>query len=132
MELTASYGDDPSTIQRLAVATEQPALGVRAVRVGGEVDMATAGQFAACLAAGLEDGAAHLIVDLSGVGFLSSAGIVVLIELADRSAAEGVSLHLTGLEPGGAVHRVLAISGVLPLFNVAETVADVLRGLPPE
>ena len=63
------------------------------IAVAGEVDMATAPQLADCL---LDHADTDVMVDLSQVGFLDSAGLNVLVQAYKRLRNEGNRLRTTG------------------------------------
>lgn len=72
----------------LSLESFRRADGGRLLRVAGEVDRSNSAELAAAVSAGVEAGpeggadraAGPLIVDLSGVGYLDSAGLSVLFE----------------------------------------------------
>jgi anti-sigma B factor antagonist len=80
--------------------------------VSGEVDAATTERFRAAL---VEVQGLRVVVDLSGVTFLDSAGISALIAARHRLPSGG-ELRVIGLRPN--VRRVLEITGLLDFFNV--------------
>jgi anti-anti-sigma factor len=58
-----------------------------------------------------------VVVDLSGLSFIDSSGIGILIQ-ASRAFANGSRMHVV-IEPGSHVERVFRIAGVgeaVPLF----------------
>lgn len=79
--------------------------GERIVTVTGQVDVAAAAEFR-CLLDDAAAGRTQLIADLTGLGFLDSAGIRVLFELAAR-----LDLHLI-VNPSSVVATTLDISGM--------------------
>lgn len=81
--------------------------GVCVVHVGGDVDLATAGQLRDALVSSAAGG--HpMVVDLSGVTFLDAAGLSALV--AGRRAAGG-RLRIVGAT--GVAHRILSLTGLL-------------------
>lgn len=58
----------------------------------------------------------EVTVDMSGVSFVDSSGLRVLIDAHQRAERHGRSLVL--LEPSTAVHRLLEISGLLGIIRV--------------
>jgi anti-anti-sigma factor len=82
------------------------------VTVVGEID----GQSVATLRAvldGLEaDG--QVLIEMSGVGFMDSSGLNALIDHAQRIERAGGTLRITN--PSRAVHRVVEITGLAPMF----------------
>lgn len=75
--------------------------------VQGEIDAHTAPSLAAALA---DEQRPNLTIDLSGVGFIDSSGLRVLIAAHRLAADSGGSLHLR--HPSDSVRRLLAISGL--------------------
>ncbi|GII76996.1 anti-anti-sigma factor [Sphaerisporangium rufum] len=80
--------------------------GTPALIVGGEIDMSNAGEFAAALS-GTGDGTV-LVVDLTDVGYIDSAGLTVLFD--NTGHIEVVANPL--------IAPVLAISGLGDLITV--------------
>jgi anti-sigma B factor antagonist len=77
--------------------------------LAGELDMATAPRVEEAIAAVLAKGARDVIVDLSGLAFVDSSGLRVLITLNDRAAAEAWTLGL--IRPSAPSLSVFQITG---------------------
>lgn len=60
----------------------------------GELDMATATRLDETVQALLRQGAGELVIDLSGLSFVDSSGLRLLIILNDRAATDGWRLQL--------------------------------------
>ena len=92
------------------------------------MDMITAPQLASQLDLAAENTPSVIVVDLTGVTFLSSAGIQALVELQRLSASIGTSVRLVGREYH-TVHpiQVLGLERTLPLYP---TVGDALSERP--
>jgi anti-sigma B factor antagonist len=58
-----------------------------------------------------------LMIDMSGLTFIDSSGLGLLVELRQMAAASGVSLELANVPPGPA--RVIAIAGLTETFGLA-------------
>lgn len=87
--------------------------GDRAVlEVGGEVDLATVEQFRTALLDAQRS--EQVVVDLSGVTFMDSAGVNALVGAYHRKVRDG-ELRLVGMQSN--VQRVFEISGLLALFQ---------------
>lgn len=98
------------------------------VEVAGEIDAGTAPQFRRELASEAVDTAvAELVVDLSEVRFIDSAGLTILAGLHRRSRERGVSVKVVTRQY--AVKRALNITGLDELIPV---VADLAEALPAE
>ncbi|WP_378730783.1 STAS domain-containing protein [Nocardia brasiliensis] len=63
------------------------------VRIGGEIDLLTAGELRACLLdSGLIGDSSRLIIDFTTVTFFGAAGLHVLDAVYDQCAHSGISL----------------------------------------
>ena len=78
--------------------------------VEGRVDHATSDQLETAALEQAADPAATLIIDLSGVDYLSSAALKVFTSLADRQARGGGRLRLRA--PSIAARLALELSGL--------------------
>lgn len=97
--------------------------GCAVVSANGEIDLSTAPGLREALvfAAGYSG---RIIVNLSGVTFLDSSGLRVLMEAEERSTHGGESLSLVGLLP--PVQKVLTITGLDQKFPIYPTMQDAL------
>lgn len=100
----------------LGVVIVRPRPGVAVLDVAGEVDTFTAPVLEAALTDLLDGAEATLVVDLTGVRFLSSSGLAVLIRAADRSPGNGRRLRLVAATR--AVRRPMEITGADQLFDM--------------
>jgi anti-sigma B factor antagonist len=94
--------------------------GGRLVTVRGDVDATTAPGLRACLLAALEGpGAADVEVDLTGVTFLDSAGLTVLVVAHQAAERAGCAVRL---RCGGtrAVTRPLELTGLSTVLAVVD------------
>jgi anti-anti-sigma factor len=84
------------------------------VRVVGEIDASSCGALEAALAA---DGALPVrCIDMSGVTFVDSSGLRVLIGHREVLAALGHQLELR--HPSQTVERLLEITGLSDVFDI--------------
>jgi anti-anti-sigma factor len=112
----------------LDLSTER--LGDRAVvSVGGEVDLETASRLGAHTLDAMREVSPHLVLDLSGVTFMDSTGLKVLLSLHRRAEAAGGTLAIAGASR--SVRKVLSLTGLDQAFSVYDTVADATRGEGP-
>ena len=96
------------------------------VSLCGEVDIASAPELREVLVDVLaETPATHLIVDLSGVGFIDSTGIGVIVGAHRRVTANGG--RLTAVVTTNAVRRALHTTGLLGVWRVTASVEDALE-----
>jgi anti-sigma B factor antagonist len=98
--------------------------GARVVTVGGEVDMLTSPRLRAAMLTEIAAGATLVVLDLEGVTFLGTSGLAVLIELRDAARSADVPLSLVCTSR--RVLRPLTIAGLVPLFDVHESVDTAL------
>ena len=61
------------------------------------------------------DGTANVVIDLSGVDYLSSAALKVFVMLAERLSADGARLRLRA--PSVAARLALELAGLLELVT---------------
>ena len=84
------------------------------VRLGGELDVATAPAVAAAVGELLDAGFGRLVVDLRALSFVDSAGIHTLLS-AQRSAAER-RRALSVIRGPEQVQRAFVLTGAEPLL----------------
>jgi anti-sigma B factor antagonist len=80
--------------------------GVAVLAVCGELDMSNAATLKAAIASWGAESSGRLVFDLSGLHFIDSAGIAVLLEAAERF--ESVSVRA----PTRVVRRVIEVTGL--------------------
>ncbi|MDA0163118.1 STAS domain-containing protein [Solirubrobacter ginsenosidimutans] len=81
--------------------------------ITGEIDISNARELEAEIVAELDAGAAGLVIDLGGLGFLDGSGVHLLYRLADRLNERGLGFALV-LPEDSPPYRVLALSGTRP------------------
>jgi anti-sigma B factor antagonist len=92
--------------------------GVVTVTVVGEVDTFTAPVLRSTLDSQLELQPRELVIDLSGVQFLGSAGLAVLVETQKSARSRDVDLRL--IATTRAVTRPLEVTGLIDLFTIVD------------
>ncbi|GAA5132104.1 STAS domain-containing protein [Pseudonocardia adelaidensis] len=124
---------DPSSIRRggdtddqITLSTARPAAGQIVITVGGEVDMLTSPQLRLVVLDQFEpdSGVELVVLDLDGVTFLGTSGLAVLIEVREAAHSAGVELRLACT--ARRVLRPLTIAGLIPLFDIHDTVERAL------
>ena len=96
---------------------------VRVLHVVGELGMLTAPLLAMRLTE-QQSAVPKLVVDLSEVSFLGSAGLAALVEAKDAADRHGGQLLVV---PGSRIaRRALEATGLLSLFTVADDVPEAL------
>jgi anti-sigma B factor antagonist len=117
----------------LDTQVSRPQPGVVLLAVDGEVDTLTAARLQAGLTEAVDASRADgsgIVVDLSGVTFLASSGLAVLISGARRLAELADRLHLVAASR--AVTRPLQVTGADALFDIHHDVASALAAAGPE
>lgn len=109
--------------QRTLVTVEQRE-SVVVCDVTGDIDMLTAPQLERELMGVLADGPEVLVLDLSQVGFLASAGLAVLVALQERASEHGAGLRVVAA--GSVVARPLQLTGLDQTLAVYPTRAEAL------
>jgi anti-sigma B factor antagonist len=97
--------------------------------VGGEIDTYTAPTLRDRLADLLDSGASTVIVDLSGVDFLDSTGLGVLVAGRDRAIQFGGDLPLVCAED--RILRLFRITGLDTVFTICTTVDAAVESVTP-
>lgn len=116
----------PSTAKRHESANDLTGLSYTVDRTGtdpvavliGEIDLASIGALEAAIDATEQDAAAgaDVVLDMTGVTFLDSSGLRVLVTANDRLASAGSRLVIR--RPAASVLRVLEITGLLSTITV--------------
>lgn len=92
------------------------------VSIAGSIDALTAAEVTKYLEQELEGDQARILVDLSGVEFMSSAGLRALLAALKQSRQKGGDLCLAAPKPG--VERVLKMSGFTNILRTYPTVDE--------
>lgn len=88
------------------------------ISVAGVLDMLTSPQLEASIAASLPKNPSAIIVDLTDVGFLASAGMGVLVDACER--ADG-SVKFRVVADGPATSRPLTLLGLADMIGLHPT-----------
>jgi anti-anti-sigma factor len=104
-----------------AVATERGTL----IQAYGEIDIANAGEMQRTVDSCVAGGADRLIVDLSGIRFLDSSGLNVLIRTARQFGPGSIGVVVS--RP--SIRKVFALSGIDRIVPIFASVADAMRAL---
>ncbi|MEM9326461.1 MAG: STAS domain-containing protein [Bacteroidota bacterium] len=94
--------------------------------VAGEVDASSSIHLDNALSKALGE-YKRILIDLSDLEYISSAGLGVFISYIDEIRAQGIELVLFGLKE--KVQQVFQILGIHDLLTIEETEADALKHL---
>ncbi len=95
------------------------------VSVGGEVDLDTASQLGDHALDAVRDTSPHVVLDLTGVTFMDSTGLKVLLAIQRRADLAGGSFGVAG--PSRSVRKILALTGLDQTFAIYDTVDEASR-----
>ena len=91
------------------------------VRVRGEIDMASAPELAAFIAAVSAERPVRLAVDLTDVAFMDSSGVRMLVHAAQRAAAAGTRMYLVCPLSNTSVRRVMDILQLSTVMTIVDS-----------
>jgi anti-sigma B factor antagonist len=94
------------------------------VTVEGRMDTVSAPEFESKIQERIAEGVKRLVVDLSGLEYISSAGLRSILVAGKGASAAGGQLCCCGLK--GVVKKVFDISGFTTLFPVYDSLEDAL------
>jgi anti-sigma B factor antagonist len=98
--------------------------GVGLVDVAGEIDMHTTPELDEVLSAALRARPDRLIVDLTGVGFIDSTGLSVLVRNAKLALSHGASFEIVCAD--SELLQVFEITGLRDVLSFHPTRAEAL------
>jgi anti-sigma B factor antagonist len=100
------------------------------VSVSGELDLYTSGRLLQAVGEATSVGADKVLLDLSGVGFIDSTALGVIVQETKRLEGRGQSLLLVTNDP--RTLRVLELTGVDRVLRRHATLHDALGELMSE
>ena len=112
--------------------TTQRLADVIVVAVDGRIDYVNADEFKEILMPHLGGGASggpHVVLDLSGLEYISSAGLRVLILAAREARGREGKLIAVGLQP--VVREIFEISKFTLVLQLFDSLQDALRRISP-
>lgn len=90
------------------------------IRVSGRMDAVTAPDFEKTLNQWIDDGNHRIVADLSGLEYISSAGLRSILVIAKKLKIKNGKIILAGMEE--SVHEVFEISGFNAIIPIVDTV----------
>jgi len=111
----------------LNIQSEKTPDGVAIIEIAGELDLYTAPRLKESLLGALDDGALKVLVDMSGVHFIDSSALGVLIGGVTRLKPKGGMMVLVSIDEN--VNWIFQITGLNSVFDIFSTREDALKKL---
>jgi anti-sigma B factor antagonist len=86
------------------------------VSVAGDLDIAAAPEFESTLVATIDDGARHIVVDLTGAEVVDSTGLTSLLRLHRRLKERGGTFHVVCVNP--RIVKLFTITGLVRVLSI--------------
>lgn len=97
--------------------------GVTVVSIGGEIDLSTAEAFEAAIARALAEEPPVLVIELSQVQFMASAGLRILVATQEKVSKSAQVAVVAG---SPATSRPIELTGLDKVFSLYPTLDDAL------
>ena len=97
------------------------------LELNGDLDVSSAPALQAALQELIDQGGQHVIVDLSGVPFMDSSGLGVLVAAHRRISATGGQLAL--VNPAPTLQKVFQLTRTNRLFKVYNSVTEAVKAV---
>ena len=101
--------------------------GITILSLTGRMDATTANIFGDACQAALNGGARRIVVDLSGIEYISSAGLRVILTMLKMAKSLKGTLAFCGMQ--SMVSEVFRISGFSSMLPIYATTTDALAAL---
>lgn len=105
---------------------EYEELGVTVFSIEGRVDSDGVAILKETLRHAVKDGKYNMILDMSDVNYINSAGLRILAEVVTETTENGGDLRLVGLTP--KVRRIFEIIGFIKFFRIYDSVLEAMDG----
>jgi anti-sigma B factor antagonist len=99
--------------------------GVNVVSLAGELGMTASADATAYLTAKIEEGRSNLLIDVSGLTYLSSAGLSAILGAMRDARSAGGDVRLAGAE--GDIRRVVDMAGIAQVMKIFGTVDEAIE-----
>ena len=100
--------------------------GIAVLKVGGDIDLATVPALEAAIEEALIPKPTGLVIDLSGVGFLASAGLQTLVA-THNSVSQ--SAHFAVVANSASTSRPIQLTGLDQIFALYPTLGEALTAV---
>jgi anti-anti-sigma factor len=99
--------------------------GYSVVNVDGRLDTTNAGEFELKIMEMIEGSGSRMILDCSGLNYISSSGLRVFLVIQKKIAAGKGQFKLCNLQPG--IREIFDISGFSSIFTVLPDLESALK-----
>src|ERR1700720_3620324 len=100
--------------------------GIAVLKVGGDIDLATVPALEAAIEEALIPKPTGLVIDLSGVGFLASAGLLALVATHN---SVNKSAHFAVVANSASSSRPIQLTGLDQIFALYPTLGEALTAV---
>jgi len=94
------------------------------VSIAGSIDALTADRITNCIDERIHSGENHMVIDLSEVEFMSSAGLRIILGALKQIRKQGGNLCIAGAQAG--VERVLKMSGLPKILKIYDDIDNAI------
>ena len=101
--------------------------GILVIEVSGRLDNETNQYFFDCVKDAIEAGSNKIVIDLAGLGYVSSIGLSALVRARSRAAKAGGKIFLANIE--NQVLEVLRLVHFDKIFNIYESEAEAIAAM---
>jgi anti-sigma B factor antagonist len=109
------------------IQSQKTADGVAIIEVAGELDLYTAPRLKEALLAAIDEGVLRFVIDISGVHFIDSSALGVLIGGVKRLKPKDGKLVLVSVDEN--VNWIFKITGLNSVFDIYQTREEALAGV---
>jgi anti-sigma B factor antagonist len=103
--------------------------GIAVLKVGGDIDLATVAVLEAAIDEALVAKPTGLVIDLSDVGFLASAGLQTLVATHNNVTQSG---QFAVVANSAATSRPIQLTGLDQIFELYPTLDEALTAVKPK
>jgi anti-anti-sigma factor len=104
--------------------------GIVVIAVTGSLDALTSGDLSGVIATQLASEEVNVVIDITGVEFMSSAGLRTLLSAAKEARSNGGDLRVASNNPG--IDKILAMSGFTSIAKVFRNAQDAVASFVPQ
>jgi anti-sigma B factor antagonist len=95
------------------------------LRIRGYLDAHTTPDFERVLSQARDDGALRIVIDCSGLNYISSAGLGLLVDAFRAVKPKGGELKVAAMTPAIAdIFDILGFSKVIPVYDTVEDAVE--------